>query len=400
MQCSTPGACVAVGDGGGIVFDVGSLWDRLTAVTDTRHRRGVRYPLDALLVLLTLAKVAGADQLSAMADWVTNRQEALRAALGLGWARMPHHNTFRRILASVVDPDELDGVIGTFLSSLPQTGTSVVVAFDGKTVRGTIDLDQPHGEHLLAAYLPEAGLVLMQVAAGEKENEITVAPKLLTCLDLRGKVVIADAMHTQRHLSVQILEAGGEYLWVVKDNQPTLRADIVQVFAPETPTVLGNTLPNDWETFQTVEKGHGRRETRTITVSSLLHGYSDWPGLEQVFKVERQRVEVRRGKGTTEVVYGLTSLRRDEASPQRLLALSRTYWGIENGLHYCRDVTFQEDRCRLTQGNAGRVMATLNNLVIGLLRSTGTTNLAQARRRYDADFTQALPLLTATPLRL
>lgn len=151
MQCSTPGACVAVGDGDGTVFDVGSLWDRLKEVTDTRHRRGVRYPLDALLVLLALAKLAGADQLSAMADWVTNRQEALRTALGLGWARMPHHNTYRRILAQVVDPEELDGVVGAFLTRLPQTGTSVVVAFDGKTVRGTIDLAQPHGEHLLAA---------------------------------------------------------------------------------------------------------------------------------------------------------------------------------------------------------------------------------------------------------
>lgn len=178
---------------------------------------------------------------------------------------------------------------------------------------------------------------------------------------------------------------------MAKDNQPTLRADIEQVFAAETPTVLGNTLPNDWETFQTVEQGPGRRETRTITVSRLLHGYSDWPGLEQVFKLERQRVEVRRGKATTDVVYGLTSLRRDEASPQRLLALSRTYWGIENGLHYCRDVTFQEDRCRLTRGNVGRAMATLNNLVIGPLRYIGATNLAQARRRYDADFTKALP---------
>jgi predicted transposase YbfD/YdcC len=400
MQCTTSSERVAVGDCGGMVFDVGSLWNRLEQLTDTRRKRGRRYRLSVVLVLLVLAKLAGQDRPSGIADWVSARKEQLLVALQLPLQRLPHHNTYRRIIEQVVDPEELERTVSDFFRGLPRSGRSVVVAIDGKTVRGTIDVDHPHGEHLLAAYLPEEGIVLMQVAAGEKENEITVAPKLLACLDLRGKVVIGDAMHTQRHLSVQILEAGGEYLWVVKDNQPTLRADIAQVFAPETPTVLGNTLPNDWETFQTVEKGHGRRETRTITVSSLLHGYSDWPGLAQVFKLERQRVEVRRGKATTEVVYGLTSLRRDEASPQRLLALSRTYWGIENGLHYCRDVTFQEDRGRLTRGNAGRVMATLNNLVIGLLRYTGATNLAQARRTYDAHFTKALTLLISSPRRL
>lgn len=131
-----------------------------------------------------------------------------------------------------------------------------------------------------------------------------------------------------------------------------------------------------------------------------MRGYSDWPGLEQVFKVERQREDLRRGTVTTEVVFGLTSLRWDEASPRRLLARSRISWGIENGLLSCREITFPEDRGRLAPGNAGRVMAMLNHLVIGLLRSTGATNLAQARRRYDADFTKALPLLITLPRRL
>lgn len=146
---------------------------------------------------------------------------------------MPHHNTYRRILVHVVDPDACDGVVGTFLTHLPQTGTSIVAAFDGKTVRGTIDLDQPHGAHLLAASLPEEGIVMMQVAAGEKANEITVAPKLLACLDLRGNVVIGNAPYTRQHLSVQILEASGKLLEVVRENQPTLRADSVQGSPPK-----------------------------------------------------------------------------------------------------------------------------------------------------------------------
>jgi predicted transposase YbfD/YdcC len=251
----------------------------------------------------------------------------------------------------------------------------------------------------LAAYLPEEGIVLMQVAAGEKENEIRVAPELLKCLDLRGKVVAGDAMHTQRPLSIQILEAGGEYLWLAKDNQPTLKEDIEDLFTANNRTVLGGRVPNDVRTYRTVDKGHGRQESRKITVSSELKGYSDWPGLEQVFRLERRRIDIRSGKEEREIVYGLTSLEAVEASPQRLLYLIRAYWGIENGLHHRRDVTFAEDRCRLTKGHAGRVMATLNNLVIGLLRQAGVTNIAQARRRFDANFTLALIPLDARSIK-
>jgi predicted transposase YbfD/YdcC len=272
------------------------------------------------------------------------------------------------------------------------------VAIDGKTLRGTISGRNPQGEHLLAAYLPEEGVVLMQLGAGDRENEITVAPKLLKCLDLRGKVVVGDALHTQRGLSAQILEAGGHFVWFAKDNQPNLRQDIEYLFASDKSTVLGGTLPDDFRTSRTSEKGHGRLERREITVSSLLAGYSDWPGLRQVFRLERRRTVLGSGKQTVELVYGLTSLSRKKASSKRLLYLTRRYWGIENGLHGCRDVTFQEDRCRTTRGNAGRVLSSLNNLVIGLLRQAGATNIAQARRRCDANITQTLTLLSASSL--
>jgi len=137
---------------------------------------------------------------------------------------------------------------------------------------------------------------------------------------------------------------------------------------------------------------------RQITVSSELKGYSDWPGLEQVFVLERQRVDLKSGEAECETVYGLTSLSPREASAARLLALVRAYWGIENGLHQRRDVTFQEDRTRLTCGMAGWVMPSLNNLVIGLLRHTGATNLAAARRQLDANLTLSLAQTLAHPL--
>lgn len=383
---------------GAIVFEVGGLWQRLAGLSDARRPRGKRYPLALVLLLVVLAKLGGEDRPSGIADWVAHRRQALGQALGLTWRRPPHHNTYRRVLERAIDPDELDAAVGAFFCSMPGVGQSVLVSIDGKTVRGTMAASEQRGEHLLAAYLPEEGIVLMQVAAGGKENEISVAPALVRCLDLRGKVVVADAMHTQRALSAQIVAAGGHYLWTAKENQPTLRADIEAVFTTDDRTVAGGHIPRDRRTAQTVSKGHGRQETRTLTASDDLHGYSDWPGLAQVFRLERRRVQTKRGKQTHEVVYGLTSLRSTEASAAQLLALSRTYWGIENGLHHRRDVTFHEDATRLTRGQAGRVMASLNNLVIGLLRAAGHTNLAAARRRCNADLIVSLALL-APPCR-
>lgn len=379
---------------GAVIFEVGGLWQRLAGLADARRARGKRYPLPLLLLCVVLAKLGGEDRPSGIADWVAHRRAALQEALGLSWPRMPHHNTYRRVLAAAIDPEALDAMVGAFFRGLPGVGRSVLISIDGKTVRGTIAAPDARGEHLLAAYLPAEGVVLMQVAAGGKDNEISVAPALLRCLDLRGKVVAGDALHTQRALSAQIAEAGGAYLWVVKDNQPTLRADIEQLFTADDRTVAGGRIEREFRTARSVEKGHGRRDTRILTASADLQGYSDWPALAQVFRLERRRLHTKSGKETHEVVYGLTSLRPSDASAAQLLTLNRAAWGIENGLHYRRDVTFREDATRLTRGHAGRVMASLNNLVIGLLRVAGHTNLAAARRRCNADLPTALALLT------
>jgi predicted transposase YbfD/YdcC len=397
MQDSTAASAPAPGRVGPVVFEVRRLWRRLAAVPDRRHRRGKRYALPLMLLLIVLAKLSGEDRPSGIADWVEHRREPLAQLLGVSLTRAPHHNTYRRILAQAVAPEELEAAVSAFFREWPRVGRSVLISIDGKRVKGTVDPEDPHGTHLLAAYLPQEGIVLLQVAAGQKQNEIGVAPTLVQALDLRGKIVAADALHTQRALSVQILAAGGAYLWRVKENQPLLRAEIAELFTADPRTVEGGRVRHDLRTARQITKGHGRREIRQLTASTELQGYSDWPGLEQVFRLERERLETKSGKQTREVSYGLTSLTPADASPARLLALTRAYWGIENGLHYRRDVTFHEDGTRLTQGHAGQVMATLNNLVLGLLRLAGFTNLAAARRYCDADLSHALALLAPAP---
>lgn len=377
-----------------LVFSLGSLYSYLAQLADRRKRRGIRYSLATILVLAILAKLCGQDKPSGIADWVQQRQRFLVEALGLKRGRLPHHSTYRRIFESVLSGEALEQTLSAFIGQLPQSGQPVVIAIDGKTLRGTITREDPFGLHLLAAYLPGEGLVLMQlVVETAKENEIVVAPHLLQALDLRNAVVVGDAMQTQRELSLQIVEAGGEYVWVVKDNQPTTRQAIEQLFAP-LPAIPGwNNPPTDFRTARTLTKAHGRLEERTLTASSLLNGYLDWPALGQVFKLERRFTTTATGAVYHEIHYGLSSLTAAQASPQRLLAIVRSQWGIETGLHYRRDVTFQEDHTRMSHKPQGRVMACLNNLVIGLLNHHGFRNHAHARRQFDAHPSSALALI-------
>lgn len=378
----------------GVVFSIDSLYAFLLKLSDRRKRRGIRYSLATVLVLLILAKLCGQNKPYGIAEWAKNRSEFLVEALQLKRSDLPHHSTYRRILDIGVDGEELEQLISEFLTQLPQVGQSVVIALDGKTLRGTITAEDPFGLHLLAAYLPGEGVVLMQmVVEKDKENEIVVAPKLLQCLDLRDKVVVADAMHSQRNLSAQIVAAGGDYLWIVKDNQPLTRQAIEQLFAPEKPVPGLGCPAMDFQQAKTVNKGHGRLEERTITVSSLLEDYLDWPDVAQVFKLERRFIHLATGEVDQEVRYGLTSLSRQRASPKRLLEIVRSEWGIENGLHYRRDVTFQEDATRMTHKSVGRAMAAINNLVASLLAIQGFQNFAQARRLYDARPQQALAII-------
>ena len=187
--------------------------------------------------------------------------------------------------------------------------------------------------------MPEEGYVLAQVEVDGKENEISAAPRLLDAIDLRGKVITADAMFTQRQLSAQIVESGGEYVWNVKDNQPQLREDIAILFENESSQTdcLGATIAR----AETIDKGHGRLERRVLRASSDLNDYLDWPYARQVFKLERRVQHVGDGKITRQISYGITSLDKRCASPRKLLEIVRTHWQIENGLRYRRDETLR-----------------------------------------------------------
>jgi predicted transposase YbfD/YdcC len=167
--------------------------------------------------------------------------------------------------------------------------------------------------------------------------------------------------------------------------------DLRTLFTPQTSRPGWSAIPLDFRSAQTTDKGHGRLEKRRITVSSLLANYSLWPGLFQAFQIERTRIDAL-GQVQHDVHYGITSLSPASASPKRLLQLVREHWGIENGLHYRRDRTFDEDRSQLRRGCAPHLLAFLNNTALGLLARHGEHNVPQAQRTFSYHFDRALAL--------
>jgi predicted transposase YbfD/YdcC len=333
-----------------------------------------------------------------MAHWAQLRTHELSQLFHLKRECMPHYSTWSRVLGHGVEPGEVEQIVGRFFAHTARTAQrkrgTLQLAIDGKTLRGTIPLGATEGVHLLAAYLPQQGVVLAQMNVESKGREITFAPTLLHQIDLRGVVGSSDAMFDRRSLSLKIVQAHGDYLWTVKENEKGFSQDIEVLFQPHRKRAGTSAPPNDFRSAQTVEKGHGRIEKRTITVSSMLADYSPWPELAQVFKLENQRTDAL-GTTKTEVRYGVTSLPGYLADPKRLLALSRGHWGIENGLHYRRDATMREDHAQLRMGHAPEMLAVLNNAVLGLFARQGASNVAHARREFAYHFDKALATLGA-----
>ncbi|MFN8075092.1 MAG: ISAs1 family transposase [Kineosporiaceae bacterium] len=348
-----------------------ALLEVLAQAPDPRDPRGVRHPLVGLLAASICAVLTGARSFAAIADWTGELCRADLARLRLTWASPPEETTFRRVLSSV-DAAVLDTLIGAFM----WLRTSViegrrVVAIDGKTTRGARTPTQA-APHLVAMFDQTAGVVLRQLATAAKSNEIPVVRTLLNSIDLSadgGVVVTVDAMHTQTETADLIVAGGGDYVFTVKANQPSLYKACKALPWKNVPA------------HTTTQTGHGRRATRTIKVVDAP-AWITFTGAKQVAQV--RRTTTRGGKKSVEVVYVITSADARSASPATLAAWVQNHWGIENRCHYVRDVTFDEDRSRARTGNAPQVMACLRNTAINLLRLHGATNIAAGLRHHAA----------------
>jgi len=277
---------------------------------------------------------------------------------------MPHPTTWTRVLGNAVAAAAIETALQPLLD-LPPTAevrerASRQIALDGKTLRDTIPAAARSGVHLVTAYQVDTGKPCLQVSVPSKANEVVVAPTMLAALDLHGVLVTGDAMFAQHNLSTQIVEAGGDYCWIVKENQPSLYDDLRLLF-DELPGT--SALPDDFVTVRTVDLGHGRLDERVLTSSSMLAEYQGWPYLAQAFQVVR--ISQRPHRRSREVRYGISSAPTSCLRASELLTRVRGHWQIENGLHYRRDVTLDEDASLARMGQPPHVLATLNNVFAG-----------------------------------
>lgn len=357
-----------------------SLLELLGEVADPRARRGVRYSAGAILAAALAAVLAGARSLTAIGQWVGEAPVTVLSQLGFQGS-VPAESTIRRFLQAL-DADALDKVIGEWMwrKTRGMRGRRVV-SFDGKSLRGTREGDG-RPIHLLSGVCQRLGVVLGQIGVGSKTNEIPMLRELLAGIDIDGMIITADAMHTNRDTATYITDLGGDYLLTVKDNQPRLRKALKK-------------LP--WHSVRTHDRTrtrrHGREETRTLKALAIRGPDIEFPGARLALKITRRRVDAKTRKFQSATIYAITSLTAADATPRQIAAWLRGHWHIENRVHCVRDVTFDEDRCRVRTGAGAQVMATLRNTTIGLLRLRGHHSIAAGLRHHSYQHERPLELL-------
>jgi predicted transposase YbfD/YdcC len=356
-------------------------------VPDPRRRQGRRYPLPFLLGTLVLALLCNCNTLEAVGQWCAEHRALLAAQFPDQRFHTPTGSLYRRLLPRL-SVTHLEAALASWVRGSLEAAPDDALALDGKTVRGAAMAGQP-APHLLSVSTHASGETLVQVRVAEKTNEIPVARAVLPALPLAGRVVTADALHTCATTARAILAHQADYLLIIKGNQPTLYAECAAYFSDPTARVGRATR---------VDRRRGRVETRTLYATTGLNAhltrYSAIPHIRQVACL-LTTVEDRHGTHR-DVRFLLTSLALRRAAPAQLLALARGHWSIESR-HFVRDVTFAEDRSPLRSGDAPQIMATLRNLVLTLIRRTGTTTIAAARRAFSYHPTRALPLLLSPP---
>lgn len=411
MQCTLPSPVPATSSeiapgpsdqaSGQVAVSPSTLLATFASVADPRRRQGTRFPLPAILALAVVAILSNHLSVLAIAEWGASRGHDLLDSLGFPEGVTPHQSTLQRLFRKL-DPNHLSDVLTRYFATCTSVSAemrprgSQGVAIDGKAQRGRLAFD-PSGcpVHALSAFLHEHGIVLAQepIEKGgpteKAEAELTVAPELLKRIDWQGRVMTGDALISQRNLCTYVVEAHGDYLLIVKQNQPTLYDDIRLLFDPPEPCPL-----DDRREARSVDHGHGRHnDTRHLIASTDLVGYSDWPYLAQVFRLERTWQE--RGLPKREVRYGISSLPPEVADADRLLELKRGHWQIENSDHRVKDVTMGEDASLVHLGNGPSVMAILRDLALGLLHQAGFRAIASRLRYHSTHPEKAVAMLTA-----
>lgn len=392
------------------------LRDWLRTVPDPRKKAGRWHPLEFVLALAVCAfTAAGHDSPSAIAEWARSCTRETLALLdgrpdpltGRIWP--PSERTFRRVFQKI-SADAFNRAVYSFLDAVPEAspqdlpevirrereqrraaagaaepgipGLLPQAACDGKTARGAV---RPDGTrvHLMSAFHTGQKRTLAQHEVDAKSNEIPELIPVLREFNIAGMVITADALHGQRDAAEKIAGMGGYYIQFIKGNQPSLAESIAA-------RLIGTDGEFADETWTEEDKGHGRREKRSIRTAPASG--IDWPSAEQVFRIRRDSGPAHGPWTSKETAIGITNLPAELARPRHLAIYARRHWAVENSQHYVRDVTFREDAQKTRTGNQPCARAAIRNLVTGAFRKKGHANVAAGRRYYGRDDRRILEL--------
>ena len=375
------------------------LTDHFADLVDPRVDRTKRHPLLDIVAVALCGVICGAD------SWV--EIEAFGHAK-IGWLRsflalpggIPSHDTFGRVFAAL-DPAQFERCFLGWVRALAATSADhpagQVIAVDGKTLRRSHDRLAGRGPlHLVSAWATERGVALGQLRVADHANEIVALPQLLESLALGGAIVTVDAIGCQTAVAQAIIDGRADYVLALKGNQPATFQAVVDLFADARATGFDQLVH---DTARTVDKGHGRLETRRCWAVgdpdflAYLDPAGRWPGLRSVVLVEAER---RVGSATScEARCYLSSLPADAA---RLNAVVRAHWAIENQLHWVLDIAFREDESRVRTGAAAQNLAVLRRLALNLLRGERTSTVGIKAKRLKAGWDEAYLLRVLAPV--
>ena len=348
--------------------------ESFSSIKDPRQQSQVRHDLYEIIAMTIAGVIGNCDGWDEIEDFCESKEAWLREHMGLKLEHgIPSETTFARVWGRI-DPEAFKRCFTEWTQQVHEKITGEIISIDGKTVCGSKSKER-RPIHMISAWATEQELVLGQKCVEEKTNEITTVPLLLELLDINGCIVTADAMSCQREITRKITEGKGDYVLGLKENQPTLYEYAETYFkgAKEDPTWYP-----EMTSCETVEKGHGRIEKRTYYLSPDLSGLEnakEWAGLAGIGMVLSH---ITTGETeTTEIRYAITSLKRVDVFAHAM----RKHWGIENGLHYCLDVSFNEDHSRIRKDHAPDNLAVVRHFALSALKQLPEPKRASIKRK-------------------
>lgn len=337
-----------------------SLIGHLSVVPDIRGERGKKHKLIDMLFVALCTILSGGEGFRDMLLFATYRDDWLRKYIELPNG-IPSYHTFRRLFL-VLDPSSLKECLVSWADSLRDAAKGEIIALDGKTLRHTFDSHSGQKSlHLLNVWITDLGLAIGCERVGAKSNEIPSALEFLEKLSLKGRTVTLDALGCQKDIAAKIVDKGGDYLLCAKGNQAGLHQDLKGFFAD-----CGDFKGVDHSYFESIEKGHGRIETRKCWA---VEGEAEWLGIHKRWKNVRtiasiERTRTIKGKSSVETTYYITTLKADA---EKIASVARAHWSIENSLHWVLDVTMNEDMNRVRKDNAPENLAVLRRIAVSMV---------------------------------